>query len=140
MERKQFLNSASGRITMGTVGLLTLAAGLLALVGPGHYVTYFIPLVFASGVVGFIVALVLGVAEFPESVFPLIVTLPLLGGAYFAALNFLDHGGTILGVCLCLLGAASLTTAAFGVPSRRPEITAMRTSTLPLYRQHHRTA
>lgn len=111
---KSYLSSEGGRLMVATVGLALLAAGALAVAGPGGHALWVVILVPLLCAVGSIVAIGLSVNEFGHQALGLLIALPFLGGPYLAALHKLPGRGPFLGALLFAIGAGAVFFAASG--------------------------
>lgn len=111
---KSYVSSEGGRLMVATAGLAFLAAGALAVAGPGDHTLWVVILVPLLCAVGSIVAIGLSVNEFEYQALGLLIALPFLGGPYLALLHKLPSRGPLLGALFLAIGASAAFFAASG--------------------------
>lgn len=102
-----FWTSVSGRLATATGGFATVAAGVLALLGPAETPVWAVPAVLLVCIVGFLFAVGFSLGEHGRWALVMVLALPFLAGPYQAALIFAPLAGTIPGVLLIGLGIAA---------------------------------
>jgi len=111
MSTPDFFSDRPGRILCATAALGMAAPAAMAMVGPGGYVTSFIPIMTCAVTVGSIFSAVLSVERFAGHALMMVLLLPFLAFFYFMALQVAPAAGPVVGLLLMLVAALPLAAA-----------------------------
>lgn len=117
---KRYANSISGRLLALTAAFALLAAGVIAVVGAGSYLSIAIPVLCSLCVIGGIFTVGLAVEDYPTQALACVLALPFVGGLYFAGLNVIAFAETGIGVALFAVAMVPLWVAARNAGAEAP--------------------